>query len=161
MSKEVTISHAIVGILTTGCEKYLESTSFGMTSMWYHGTEGKIRAQKVIEFTKLPEIHDKEYVSLLLLKALLKSNSTRLSGFVSEIFIDHPTFSQIYKNTITDYSSRGVNLSRSEAILSILDKNIQVDEITVVDINDKKFLDTLIAHLGTEGPIVKGFLIVT
>lgn len=153
------IHMAVCKILQTGCKKYLENTNFGIMSAWYHGSQGKTRANKIIELTNMNEITIKEYSSLILMKALLKTNAKELTETVTKLFIDDPTFSKIYKNTCSEYASRGIYFSRNEIILSILEKNIQTDD-NIVDITSDSYINNFVAHLNNEEPLNAKFLFV-
>ena len=68
-------SAAVVKILNEASKKYLESGQ-GWKS-WFDA-QGFDRAQKLVKFTEMPEIHRHEDYGFLLLKALYKTSSKSL-----------------------------------------------------------------------------------
>lgn len=136
---------AVLRILQQGCQTYLETTWFGIASLWYHSETGKQRAEKILKLSQIEELRESrfEHKVWLLLQAALKTASTALLGKISELFIDAPEFSQQYLNSVRDYNSRGHNFSRKEIIQSIVDKNLSACEEHPT-LND---LSLLLTHL--------------
>jgi hypothetical protein len=156
-------SDAIMQILADGCQKYLTTTWFGLTSIYYHGSAGKNRAEKITKLLQNPKVAEKEHTPFLLLKALLLSSSSSLNNIVSEMFIDHPMFSQEYKNKVKDYATRSISTTRTAIIISILEMNIcpdvSTDSETLVDVSSPAFIKHLITHLDDDTEINIKYLI--
>lgn len=107
----------LIGMVTETIEEYLKSTLFGGLSLWIHGEEGKIRAQRLLRILKNEKMIDHSHVIWIILYSIYHSNGNRLKNMVTSKIVSSQLLNDnIYQLHLKKYSGYRSILQQESAL---------------------------------------------